>query len=79
MILGRSRACGCNINGVIPPEIGNLSSFLGMQGPMHLYENQLQGPMPHYLCQMTNLAELDLSANVLTGSIPKCFDEVASI
>ncbi|KAL8482547.1 hypothetical protein ACS0TY_028644 [Phlomoides rotata] len=69
------RAGGCIINGVIPTEIGNLTSLLGL----YLYENQLQGAIPHHLCQMTNLAELDLSANMLMGSIPECFGEIKSL
>ncbi|KAL8486006.1 hypothetical protein ACS0TY_028060 [Phlomoides rotata] len=59
-------ARGCNINGVIPLEIGNLSSLLGL----HLYENQMTGSIPSTMENLKNLQGLNLSFNHLQRGIP---------
>ncbi|KAL2538730.1 LRR receptor-like serine/threonine-protein kinase FLS2 [Forsythia ovata] len=67
-------AFGCNIKGAIPAAIGNLSSL----GYLLLGRNQLTGFIPK-LCQLSNLGNMDLSDNMLNGSIPDCLGELKSL
>ncbi|MDH3369340.1 MAG: hypothetical protein OEO20_15965 [Gemmatimonadota bacterium] len=57
---------GNNLNGSIPPELGNLSNLrdLGIQ------VNQLSGPIPAELGNLKKLEVLLLNGNQLTGQIP---------
>ncbi|GAU18708.1 hypothetical protein TSUD_79960 [Trifolium subterraneum] len=42
---------------------------------LNLSRNTLQGPIPHSIERVTTLATLDLSYNMLTGSIPSTFGQ----
>ncbi|KAL1533743.1 non-specific serine/threonine protein kinase [Salvia divinorum] len=59
-------AANCNIMGVIPSEIGNLSSLLLLD----LDGNQLSGIIPPTIGKMKQLQSLHLSSNHLVRSIP---------
>lgn len=58
--------CCNNLNGSIPPELGNLTqvTFIDLQS------NQLTGAIPKELAQLSQLAYLWLHQNQLTGAIP---------
>ncbi|PPD99139.1 hypothetical protein GOBAR_DD03868 [Gossypium barbadense] len=56
----------CNITGVIPSSIGNLSNL----SILYLSDNRLTGAIPSSLGRLLSLSVLDLSNNLLTGSIP---------
>ena len=55
-----------NLNGNIPPEIGNLT---GLQ-KLHLDGNQLTGSIPDTLGNLSRLEHLWLYGNRLTGEVP---------
>ena len=55
-----------NLNGSIPPALGNLSNLLYLS----LRMNQLNGSIPPALGNLSNLAYLYLDRNQLSGSIP---------
>ncbi|GMJ12763.1 hypothetical protein like AT2G16250 [Hibiscus trionum] len=59
----------CNITGVLPLSIGNLSSLTGL----YLSDNRLTGEIPSSFGRLLSLSVLDLSKNSLTGSIPSSF------
>ncbi|KAK6944325.1 Leucine-rich repeat [Dillenia turbinata] len=59
---------GNNLRGEIPPIIGNLSTKLAQ---LHLDDNQLYGPIPPDISNLVNLTLLNLSSNLLNGSIPQ--------
>ncbi|XP_028550158.1 receptor-like protein Cf-9 homolog [Dendrobium catenatum] len=50
----------------------NITSPQNSLNYLILSNNSLTGEIPPYICNMTNLMELDLSNNRLTGSIPSC-------
>ncbi len=54
------------LNGSIPPEIGNLTLLVYVR----LYYNQLSGPIPSEIGNLTALTALYLSSNQLSGAIP---------
>lgn len=56
---------GCNINGEIPEEIGNLTQM----GYLALGENNFSGTIPESIYNLTKLVSLFLSSNQLTGGI----------
>ncbi|OVA06558.1 Protein kinase domain [Macleaya cordata] len=58
---------GNNLGGEIPTTIGNLSTNL-LQ--LHLGENHIFGPIPPSISNLVNLTLLNLSSNLLNGSIP---------
>ncbi|KAL8482279.1 hypothetical protein ACS0TY_028441 [Phlomoides rotata] len=60
------RARGCNINGVIPPEIGNLSSLISL----NLNENRMTGSIPSTIGNLKNIQRMSLGNNQLQGNIP---------
>ena len=55
-----------NLNGIIPPELGNLT---GLQ-KLHLDSNQLTGSIPDTLGNLSRLEHLWLFGNQLSGEIP---------
>lgn len=55
-----------NLNGTIPPELGNLSGLLDFL----LSNNQLRGTIPPELGNLSNLRALYLNNNQLSGTIP---------
>ena len=55
-----------NLQGPIPPEIGNLKKL----EILRLYRNALFGNIPPDIGNLTNLRMLDLRQNVLSGPIP---------
>ncbi|GMI02068.1 hypothetical protein TrST_g8792 [Triparma strigata] len=57
----------CNLSGVIPKEIGDLTSLI----KINFYGNQLSGGIPKEIGNLTNLSILWLSYNQLSGIIPK--------
>ena len=60
------RLAGRDLTGVVPPELGELSSLRRLS----LIENQLTGPIPGELGNLENLSRLDLRDNLLEGPIP---------
>ena len=54
------------LNGEIPPELGNLTSLESLNLPF----NELSGEIPSGVGSLTNLKSLNLSRNGLTGEIP---------
>ena len=55
-----------NLNGSIPPEIGNLTKLESLD----LFGNQLAGSIPMELGDLDELVQLGLEQNQLSGSIP---------
>ena len=55
-----------NLNGSIPPELGNLTSLRTLS----LGDNQLSGSIPSELGYLTNLEFLRMQSNQLSGAIP---------
>ncbi|KAJ3317446.1 hypothetical protein HDV06_001561, partial [Boothiomyces sp. JEL0866] len=55
-----------SVNGVIPPEIGQLSQLT----VIHLYQNNLHGNLPSSISNLKSLTDLSLGGNSLEGSIP---------
>ncbi len=55
-----------NLNGIIPPEIGNLTKL----SIINLSINQLEGEVPKEIGNLEDLNHLYLSNNKLTGEIP---------
>lgn len=54
------------LNGVIPPQIGNLIALQSLD----LYNNQLSGAIPLEIGNLTEIQNLNLSINQLSGAIP---------
>lgn len=63
------------LNGIIPPEIGNLSSLKILD----LGWNQLSGPIPSELGNLINLEWIELYFNKLSGSIPPELGNLANL
>ncbi|XP_030943040.1 probable LRR receptor-like serine/threonine-protein kinase At3g47570 [Quercus lobata] len=59
-------AFNCNIKGIIPREIGNLSNLM----TLNLKDNELIGPIPTIVGNLGNLQGLFLQNNRIHGSIP---------
>ncbi|KAL4272775.1 hypothetical protein GQ457_13G004040 [Hibiscus cannabinus] len=59
-------AHGCNINGSIPSEIGNLSHLINIE----LSNNKLTGSIPTTFGGLKELQSVSLTENKLEGSIP---------
>lgn len=57
---------GNNLEGPIPPELGNLTSLWAL----FLVDNNLTGPVPRELGNLARLNQLALFGNNLTGPIP---------
>ncbi|MEM7572750.1 MAG: PKD domain-containing protein [Bacteroidota bacterium] len=74
------------VNPDSPPPNCDLSSLYGvvignddrLQG-INLSGNNLAGPIPEELGQLSNLTALDLSGNSLTGSIPPSFSNLTNL
>jgi len=63
------------IVGMIPPEIGDLSSLMILE----LEDNSFTGPIPPEIGNLSNLVFLNLSGNNLTGSIPPELGNLSSL
>ena len=63
------------LTGVIPPEIGNLTSL----NSLYLGWNQLTGSIPSEIGNLTNLTKLHLPSNQLTGEIPSEIGNLTSL
>jgi Leucine-rich repeat (LRR) protein len=62
---------GNQLTGSIPPQIGRVPmGFSWAPGAVHLDHNQLSGPIPSTIGDMSYLGSLSLSDNQLTGPIP---------
>lgn len=64
-----------NLDGSIPPELGNLDGLLYLQ----LTNNQLSGSIPSELGNLGNLVALYLSSNQLSGDIPPQLGDLANL
>ncbi|MDE2758531.1 MAG: leucine-rich repeat domain-containing protein, partial [Acidobacteriota bacterium] len=64
-----------NLQGPIPPELGNLSSLRRI----YLSSNRLTGTIPPELGNLANLTQLWLSNNDLTGPIPPELHSLANL
>ncbi|KAK4344592.1 hypothetical protein RND71_034768 [Anisodus tanguticus] len=60
------RVEGCNLKGIIPKEIGNLTGVTRM----NLVHNEFTGYIPNTIHGMLNLQELYLDNNKIEGTIP---------
>ncbi|XP_073154636.1 receptor-like protein 7 [Henckelia pumila] len=58
-----------NFQEPIPDDIGNFTLFASF---LSLANNGITGSVPTSLCSASNLQVLDLSGNLLSGSIPSC-------
>ncbi|PWA83534.1 Leucine-rich repeat-containing protein [Artemisia annua] len=70
------------IHGHIPlwaGEIGGLPQFQWYELlELYLHSNQIEGPFPSSVCNMSNLEFLDLHNNSFGGVIPQCFEKATS-
>ena len=66
---------GNQLNGSIPPALGNLTSLKYL----YLYDNQLSGSIPPALGNLANLEQLNLYGNQLNGSIPPELGNLANL
>ena len=57
----------CNLDGLIPPEIGNLTNLNNLS----LTFNELSGDIPSEIGNLIGIDTLDLSFNQLSGFIPE--------
>ncbi|WCJ30095.1 Receptor kinase-like protein Xa21 [Euphorbia peplus] len=57
---------GCELKGIIPREIGNLSSLI----LLNLGNNNLEGFLPKTIQKLSNLQGISLSSNRMQGTIP---------
>ncbi|GLJ10152.1 hypothetical protein SUGI_0123050 [Cryptomeria japonica] len=64
-----------NLNGVLPPELANLSHLVGLD----ISDNYLSGSIPREFGSMRALRNLSLSGNLLSGPIPKELGNLASL
>jgi Leucine-rich repeat (LRR) protein len=64
-----------NLNGTIPPELGNLSSL----EYLNLNSNQLSGSIPMELLGLSHLERFDLAFNQLSGSIPSELENLSNL
>ncbi|KAB2034217.1 hypothetical protein ES319_D04G068900v1 [Gossypium barbadense] len=64
-----------NLEGSIPPNIGNLSSLKAFS----VARNLLAASLPSGLCQLKRLQELDLSQNYFEGILPPCLSNLTFI
>ncbi|CBI20137.3 unnamed protein product, partial [Vitis vinifera] len=55
------------LSGVLPPELGNLSSI----EKMHLTSNKFTGELPETFAKLTTLKDFRIGDNNFTGTIPK--------
>ena len=60
------RLWSSQLNGEIPPELGNLSNLEAL----YLSNNRLSGEIPPELGSLSNLERLSLNGNQLSGGIP---------
>ena len=63
------------LRGVIPPELGNLSSLW----ELYLYNNRLNGSIPPSLGDLPSLGYLLLHSNELSGRIPPSLGNLSSL
>ncbi|PPS10249.1 hypothetical protein GOBAR_AA10396 [Gossypium barbadense] len=65
-----------HFNGSVPAWIGDNSSLLRI---ISLRSNNFDGHIPHKICDLLNLQNLDLAHNNISGTIPKCFRKLYSM
>jgi len=64
-----------NLNGTIPPQIGNITEL----GDLVLHNNEITNPLPETLANLLNLWELVLNGNNLSGNIPDFIWQMESL
>ncbi|CAL5383924.1 unnamed protein product [Camellia sinensis] len=65
----------CNIEGRIPPGIGNLTELINLE----LAQNSLSGEIPTEVSKLSKLWQLEFYANNLIGKIPVGFGNLTSL
>ncbi|KAK1413966.1 hypothetical protein QVD17_29703 [Tagetes erecta] len=66
----------CNLQGVLPKSIGNLSNQLSY---IYLEENQLYGNLPSSIANLAGLNRLHLYKNQFTGNIPSSIGNLQKV
>ena len=66
---------GNNLNGVLPPEIGNLTELTAL----YLNDNAVSGTLPDVFANFYKLKILDLSDNNYLGSIPGSLGQATAL
>jgi fibronectin type III domain protein/Leucine Rich Repeat (LRR) protein len=64
-----------NLNGTIPPEIGDLRYLRTLS----LYDNRLSGPLPPEFCNLTELTYCHIGGNQISGTIPACLGQFTDL
>ena len=70
-----ARGTNWNLQGTIPPVLGNLSSVQ----TFHLFQSSVTGPIPPELGKLSDLGVLVLQENSLTGPIPAELGNLSSL
>ncbi|KAL1562633.1 non-specific serine/threonine protein kinase [Salvia divinorum] len=68
-------AASCKLNGTIPVQIANLTSFAAFD----LHDNELSGNVPLSVKHLRNLQGLDLGANMLQGPFPRAICDLYNL
>jgi len=66
---------GNNFSSVIPASIGNSLTYAYF---FSLSSNKFYGSIPGSICNASNLLALDLSDNLLSGTVPQCLIEMSN-
>ncbi|KAJ1401340.1 Serine-threonine/tyrosine-protein kinase, catalytic domain [Sesbania bispinosa] len=76
---GFSSIVSLSISGAIPPEIGGCSQLEILQLQSNHLQANIPSQIPESLSKLSNLTELSLSSNQLTGEIPVDLSQIAGL
>ncbi|XP_074282210.1 receptor-like protein EIX1 isoform X1 [Silene latifolia] len=65
-----------SISEPLPENLGHIMPNLEL---LLLANNQITGPIPRSLCQLTSLSNLDIQNNRLSGVIPNCWANISTL